>query len=459
MSPTGSRQRLEQEQRLGLRLSQQQVRYVRMLEMSGAEVVQDMRRELDENPALETRQEKELQEPSDTSAPAVLPVAAGSSTRRGEFVQPAAESESLYESLLRQLDTMNLPRQVDIAARYVAGNIDGNGYLRRDLPAIAMDILIAEGTEPSEAEMEGALMAVRGLDPAGVGATDLQSCMELQLERMPRTMVVTDALAIVSRQFDQLARRRFPRLLPMVGNDRARLDEALALLRRLNPKPGAAFGAADAANYVVPDFLIDVDDGEISISLSGNVPELALSASFSQAVADMERRGRDGRDQYVMTRYNDAREYIRILQRRQQTLMDVMTAIADFQKPYLLSRGDESLLRPMALRDVSARSGLDISVISRATRNKYVALPWTTVPLRFFFSESFDAGGSGAEVSGRGVEGAIRAAVENEDKRRPLSDDAICSMLRAQGYDVSRRTVSKYRDRLRIPVARLRAER
>ncbi|CDE07250.1 rNA polymerase sigma-54 factor [Prevotella sp. CAG:485] len=158
----------------------------------------------------------------------------------------------------------------------------------------------------------------------------------------------------------------------------------------------------------------------------------------------------------MVQRFNDAREYIRILQRRQQTLMDVMTAIVALQKPYFLSGGDDSLLRPMGLKDVAAQTGLDVSVISRATRNKYAQLPWDTVPLRFFFSEAFAQQGATAEVSGRGVEQAIRRIVDAEDKRHPLSDENICRLLAADGFTVSRRTVSKYRDRLQIPVARLR---
>ena len=308
--------------------------------------------------------------------------------------------------------------------------------------------------------MEQALEAVRSLDPPGVGAESLRQSMELQLRRMAPSTERDDALRIVERHFDRLAARRFSQLRPDAGDDPTRLERALALLRRLNPKPGAPFGGERAeATYVEPDFLVDVGGDDIRVSLAGSIPELALSQSFAQAVRDMDRRRGAGRDPYVVQRFNDAREYLRILERRQQTLMDVMTAIVDLQRPYFLSLGDEALLRPMGLKDVAARSGLDVSVISRATKNKYAQMPWATVPLRFFFSEGFSSGNEGTVVSGRGVEQAIRKAVEGEDKRRPLSDEAICKILRADGYDVSRRTVSKYRDRLGIPAARLRATR
>ena len=248
MAHKGQGQRLEQEQRLGLRLSQQQVRFVRMLEMSGAEVVQDMRRELDENPALEVREggmaDTVHESDENVSDAYVSPVTASATTRRGEFISPAAEGESLYEALQRQLDTLELPAVVDMAARYIVGNIDGNGYLRRDLDGIAMDILIAEGEEPDRFQMERALDAVRGLDPAGVGAYDLRECMELQLRRMPPSPERNDALVIVSRYFGQLAKRHFDRMLPGVNGDRERLDRALALIRKLNPKPGGAFDSA-----------------------------------------------------------------------------------------------------------------------------------------------------------------------------------------------------------------------
>lgn len=460
--------RLEQELRMVQRLSQQQVRYVRMLEMSGAEAAQDVRRELDENPALELASpqdsndaDPQRNDDADTPLPVASPLS--SLTSRAEFFQPAAEQESLYESLERQLDTMELSHDVDMAARYLVGNLDANGYLRRAPQSVATDILLAEDHEPSAADMEKALEVVQSLDPPGVGASNLEESMRLQLLRMKPSQARTDAMKILKRHFDDLAHRRFNRLISATGNDRNRLDSALALLRRLNPKPGAAFAAHDTTSYISPDFLIEVDGDDIRVSLASNVPELALSQSFSNAVADMERRRTAGRDKYIMQRYADAREYMNILQRRQQTLLDVMTSIVSLQRPYFLSRGDESLLSPMGLRDVSEMTGLDVSVISRVSKNKYVSTPWDMVPVRFFFSESFSArpqgeGKATATVSGRGVEQAIRKVVEEEDKSHPLSDEAICNMLREQGYNVSRRTVSKYRDRLNIPVARLRTE-
>lgn len=454
-----SGQHLEQQQRLQQRLSSQQVRYVRLLEMSGSEVAQDLRRELDENAALEVSDEPQTAPNTSADAPAPwLPVVSPASgfTTRGEFIQPQAASESLYEYLDRQIDTLPLSADVARTARYIIGNLDANGYLRRSPASMATDMLLSEDYEPSPQVMEQSLRCVRSLDPAGVGAESLQQCMILQLERMKPSVARDDALRIVQRYFDRLAARRFAQLGVAVGDDSQRLSVALALLRRLNPKPGAPFGVREATNYVEPDFIITVDGGDIRVSLAGNIPELAVSQSFTQAMADMERRRASARDPYVVQRFNDAREYIRILQRRQQTLMDVMTAIVALQKPYFLSGGDDSLLRPMGLKDVAAQTGLDVSVISRATRNKYAQLPWDTVPLRFFFSEAFAQQGATAEVSGRGVEQAIRRIVDAEDKRHPLSDENICRLLAADGFTVSRRTVSKYRDRLQIPVARLR---
>lgn len=460
-----NRQGIEQQLRLGQRLSQQQVRFVRLLEMSDTEAAQDVRRELDENEALEVADEPSVPSSQQPQEPVQgtgwLPVVAPGSglTMRGEFIQPQAADESLYEALERQLDTLGLPPEVDRTARYIVGNIDANGYLRRSPQAMATDMLLNEDFEPTPEQMAQALVAVRSLDPAGVGAESLQQSMELQLRRMAPGTERDDALRIVERHFDRLAARRFSQLRPDTGDDTGRLERALALLRRLNPKPGASMGSdREVASYVEPDFVIDVEGEDVRVSLTGNVPELMLSQSYAQAVADMDRRRGARRDPYVMQRYNDAREYMRILQRRQQTLMDVMTAIVDLQRSYFLSRGDEALLRPMGLKEVSARTGLDVSVISRATKNKYAQMPWATVPLRFFFSEGFATSGEGDVVSGRGVEQAIRQAVENEDKRHPLSDEAICALLRKGGFDVSRRTVSKYRDRLGIPVARLRSE-
>lgn len=473
--PGKQENRLDQELRLSQRLSQQQVRYVRMLEMTDAEVAQDVRRELDENPALETADPVQPSAPAadDKSVMQFFPVSAplSATTSRQEFFQPAAEQDSLYDYLNRQLLTMELTPDVALAAKYLVGNIDANGYLRRATAAVATDILLTEDREPSEQDMQRALQVVQSLDPPGVGAGSLEECMRLQLYRMPPSQSRNDALKIIERRFDDLAHRRLTKLLSATGADRRRLEEALALLRRLNPKPGAPFADHETPSYISPDFFIDVERDDIRVSLAMNVPELALSASFSKAVAEMERRRDAGRDKYIMQRYADAREYMRILERRQQTMMDVMTAIVKLQKPYFLSRGDDSLLRPMGLRDVSRITALDVSVISRVSKNKYVSMPWGMVPVRHFFSESFSSRhNTDSEnvadtpsphtdtVSGRGVESAIRAVVDNEDKRHPLSDEAICSLLRKKGFDVSRRTVSKYRDRLNIPVARLRVE-
>ncbi len=478
-------QSLTQEQSLSLRLTPQQLRYTRLLEMTSAELDEAVERELEANPALEARE---------APRPAEGEGRAGSlSFRRGReeegtpFVIPDA-APSLYDILDEQLDSMTLPETVGKAARYIVASLDTNGYLRRDLPLLVNDMAINHGLDVTEEEARQALEAVQGLEPHGVGARSLQETLLLQLMAMPRTQTRDDAVRIVEEQFEAFTKRHYPRIASQLGYSAERVEQAIALITGLNPKPGAAVGggAHDTARAIVPDIILERDqDGELSMALNNSFPELAIQQSFARAAADMEaharerkaRPGRDGEREFVMTNYNDARDFIRILSQRQKTLMQVMTAIMTLQKDYFATE-DVYALRPMMLKDIASLTSLDMSVISRATMGKYVATPWGTFPLKFFFSDSkgvsrpqasggepTDSGGSGVAdveeggeniITNRKIEARITQLVEAEDKRRPLSDEKIHRALAESGFDISRRTVAKYRDRLGIPVARLR---
>lgn len=463
MSSSG--QSLALDQRLTMRLSAQQLRYVKLLEFNAPELEEAVDRELEDNPALEIVETAEAAAPE---PPRWLgtPASYSSQPDDGAFdFAPPDSGETLYESLMRQLSERNLSPEVMQAAEYVVGNLDSNGYLRRPLTGIVNDMAFGPGIEVSMADAEKALENVRDLEPYGVGASDLRECLEIQLRHMPESSQRDDALKIIKEQFEAFSMKHTHRIITALKLDAERVKEAIALIVSLNPKPGASVNPdSERANVIIPDLVVTNDDGILAVALNNRIPELAIDRSFAEAVKEMEanatsrRKARKG-NEFIVTRYNDARDFIKILRQRQETLVNVMTAIMKLQKEYFLTQ-DVYRLQPMMLKDIAALTGYDISVVSRATNNKYVSTPWGVFPLRFFFSDSItDEDDAGTDsLTNRKIEAEISALVEKEDKRHPLSDEKIRQEMEARGYDVSRRTVAKYRDRQGIPVARLRRE-
>jgi len=448
---------LQQEQKLTQRLSQSQILFVRMLEMNSLEAEEAVKKEIEDNPALEAKESDAGQPASDDSAdsPALLNTL-GTTTSRGEMYETSDSSESLLDYLMSQLRQISIEDEnVRCAAEYIIGTLDSNGYMTRSPEGIADDLLFKENIEMDISAVRDALDIVRSLDPPGVGATNIRDCMLIQLRQKKRIQKVADAINIVEHHFDALSKKHYHKILSAAKFDEERLQSALNTITSLNPKPGASFGGGSAG--IVPDFIVESREGEPFLILNNKIPELGIEASFSQAARLMGKnaaRRKNEDAQYINTRVGEAKEFIRIILRRQQTLMDVMSAIVTFQHEYFTTE-DESTLRPMALKDIAALTNFDIPTISRATNNKYISTPKGTFPLRYFFSESFSQGGD-ETASGRKIEDAIRKLVNAEDKHRPMSDEQLSRRLIAMGYDVSRRTVSKYRDRLGIPVARLR---
>lgn len=446
----------EQTQKLQQRLTSQQVRYVRLLEMNEQEAEAAVARELDDNPALavaedapvEPRREGRYYTSSRPNAePDWTPVAAD-------------DSVTLYDYLYAQVGELVLPEGVRRAALYVIGNLDSNGYLQRSPRAMIDDMAISEDMEVDTATMDEALKVVRSLDPAGVGAVDLQQTLALQLDRLPASQRRDDAMRIVGEGFEQFVMKHIPKLVTRLKLPAGRVEQAVELIRTLNPKPGSTIesGRSSMATAVVPDFQIDTsDDGEITVGFNSSIPSLAVEESFEQAYRRLQATAetrKAGDSRFVVSRYRDARDFIYLLKQRRDTLYSVMTAIISLQRDYFLSC-DERDLKPMTLKDVASIIKMDVSTVSRATAGKYVATPCGVVPLRFFFSEGYDDA-DGGKISARTVQAALRELIEKEDKHHPLSDEALCRMLSQRGYDVSRRTVAKYRDRLGLPVARLR---
>ncbi|MDE6498857.1 MAG: RNA polymerase factor sigma-54 [Muribaculaceae bacterium] len=475
---------LTQQQRLQQRLHPEQMLYGRLLEMSAPEIEDEVRRVVDENPALieqpaDTRAEhsgdsesgsdhfgesaEELQR-ADYGSDDEVPFYRYDGGNRGAeapgFDMPApAPGLTLAESLKAQLADCHLSPQDRVVAEYVVDNLDDNGYLTRSPRAMADDMSATSGVEMEADAFRRMLDVVRSLDPAGVGAVDLRDCMLLQLERIePVTPAVENAIKIVRDHFDAFSKRHAERIKTSMGIDEKDLAEAVDVIRSLDPKPGAgADNSTDSrTRYIVPDFTVEVEaDGRTTVALNGRTPELAIEESFmpDENMAAGSRRDREAYA-FVRARYDEARSFIKMLDARGRTLMDVMRAIAARQHRFFIT-ADPGDIRPMILRDIAADTGYDLSVISRATAGKYVATPAGIYPVKMFFNESpvDDADTSSHELMEK-----IKQLISAEDKGHPLSDEALRDALAAEGYDIARRTVAKYRERMGVPVARLRKE-
>lgn len=472
---------LSARQRLQQSLSPLQVRYFKMLEMSEARVEDEVRRELDENPALEiadrtsdseltsdsfgeTAEEMQLADyRSEDDIPAYRFEARNHSADDRHFEPVAVESEgTLLDSLRSQLALTGLEDADMAIGNYIIGNIDDNGYLTRTPDIMADDLAMISGADITPADVRRVLDIVRGLEPAGIGAIDLRECLLLQLRRMQPTAAVDAAREIVAHYFDLFSKKHYDHIIAATSMSRETLRNAIDTIRTLNPKPGGELGgdpAADRLRHISPDFAVETDpDGQITVSLLSNTPELAVERTFAadgSVNPDIRRRESPDTDAFIRRQRDSAQDFIRILKMRSETLMRVMTAITSLQRRFFLT-GNEADIRPMILKDVSAVTGDDQSVISRATAGKYVTTPWGIFPLKHFFNERFSA--DDPDTSSREIHAALKSIIDNEDRSRPLSDDAISSALASRGFDVARRTVTKYREQLGYPVARLRRE-
>ena len=452
------------EQKLQQRLAPLQVQFVRLLEMNGPEVEEEVRREVDDNPALEevdaTPEENRYEDPTP-----YYRLHINNSSPDDNPYEPviAATGDTLQEMLTRQLTEQGMePRQLRIA-EYIIGNIDSNGYLTRDLNLIVNDLAINAAIDATRDEVRRVADAIRACDPAGVGAVDLRDCLLLQLRRIPDPDEATrHATEIVADYFDLFSKKHYDRLRAAMGVDADRLRDAIGVITSLNPKPGSGIGSdsnADAIQAVTPDFTVEVDADQISVALANSIPELRIEQSFRLDAPDTTASAAGSREReaqaFIRRKSEDAANFIKVLKMRQETLFKVMTAIVRLQRDFFTGGDDESLIRPMILKDVAARTGLDLSVISRATTGKWVATAHGVYPLKMFFNERVT---DETDASAHEVLSALRAIIDDEDKRHPLSDEALTARLSAQGYDIARRTVAKYRERLGLPVARLRRE-
>lgn len=470
-----------------LSLSPLQIQYARALEMTGPEFEEEVRRTLDDNPALEKvddstllplndlgqtadtfnetaeqMQMADFRNDEDTPNWQLGGQASRGSSAPGFETFAEAQPETLFDHLRTQLSEIQLTAREKALGEYIIGDIDDNGYLTRTPIQMANDLTFDAGVDTTASEIEHLLKIIRRFDPPGVAAGNLRESLMIQLEALNNVdpTIRADAMSIASDHFETFARKHFDRLGSATGLGNQRAMRAVELLRSLNPKPGATFGRVDSSErlrQITPDFEIEPNDnGRVTMSMNNNIPQLRIETSFNIDDIDVrsKRRGADEALAFIKRKRDEAADFIRTARMRQETLWNVMSAIVKFQSDFFRS-GDPADLRPMVLRDISAMTDYDLSVISRAASGKYVATPHGTYPLKFFFNEKPK---ENTDVSSHQILEALKKTIDSEDKRHPLSDDALAKILSEKGFDIARRTVTKYRERLSLPVARLRRE-
>lgn len=463
------------QQSLSQQINLQAVALGRLLAMNTPEFEDAVRRELDDNPALEIADSDIDRTENDTGADTSGEQYYSDDTSGdddgddddfmpsdgyGSGVEAASYTADDYRSIAdivmeRLSAEYKLSDSDAVIARYFAGSLDDNGYLTRPPADIADDIAIAQGFEPDPARVRAIYHALRTLDPAGIGATDLRDCMLLQLDRLPADAPgVADASDIVKNHYDLLSKLHYDRLMTRTGLSRRQLEQAFHVIRSLNPKPASALGTVtttDRVQHVTPDYILSYDaiDDRFTLSLNGIVPELQIEESFrTDSVPDGDTAA------FIRSKRTAARQFIRLVELRALTLMAIGRAIVSRQRDFFTT-GDKAMIRPMVLRDIQADTGFDLSVISRATSGKYILAPTGTYPLKMLFNEHRQ---DDTDLSTHRILQVLRQAISAEDKRSPLSDQALSDLLAEQGFDVARRTVAKYRQQLGYPVARLRRQ-
>ena len=374
------------------------------------------------------------------------------------------DTTSFYDKLKEQMDMQVLSDKEKQVMEYLIGSLDDDGLLRKDLDSISDELAIYHNLDVDEKDVEHVLHILQTFDPAGVGARSLQECLLLQVKRMPRGVLRKTLEEIFTDYFDEFTKKHWDKIKTGLELNDTQLETVQEEIRKLNPKPGASMGETEGRNMqqITPDFIVDTnDDGTITFTLNrGNIPQLTVSPSFTDMIdtykknkANMSRSDKEAL-LYAKEKVDKAQGFIEAIKQRRHTLIVTMKAIIDIQRQFFLD-GDEADLKPMILKDVADRTGLDISTISRVSNVKYAQTKWGTFPLKFFFTDGYTTE-SGEEMSTRKIKIALQELIEHEDKKKPLSDDTLAKTLKEKGFPIARRTVAKYREQLGIPVARLR---
>ena len=477
------------QQKLLQKLSPQQIQVIKLLELPTLQLEERIKKELEENPVLEegtteedfteNKQAEESTEPdtnkeeftledymNDEDIPSYkLNTQNYSKDDKHEEI-PFSGGTTFHETLISQLGLRILSPEKAALAEYLIGNIDEDGYLRREIDNIVDDLAFSTGIETSFEELVEILRVIQDFDPAGVGARDLQECLLLQISRKGKhNPDVKLAHLILKKHFEEFTRKHYDKIQKRVGVDDEDFKCAIDEILKLNPKPGSAFHnpMVKASPTIIPDFILEEEDGDLRLSLNArNVPELHVSKAYSEMLEDYagnkKNRTKEQKDavMFVKQKLDSAKWFIDAIKQRQNTLLLTMNAIIDFQRKYFMD-GDEKKLKPMILKDIADITNLDISTISRVSNSKYIQTHFGIFSLKYFFSEGLQTD-SGEEVSTREIKKILQECINKEDKKKPLTDDRLAAILKEKSYKIARRTVAKYREQLNIPVARLRKE-
>lgn len=490
-------QKLSQEQVQVQRAHQNQVILGQLIEMNDEEIKDRIEMELDDNPALEQADSNELEENfpkddadegndkaaevgRDNDDPFESPYTQSDDdyTDRNDdglsFIQthrrqkvgaqgyrpPVVSEESMYEVLMNQVRERDLDERQMLIAEYIIGEIDDDGLMRRPVTSICGDIISRENEFVTPQEVQEVLEVIHDLEPAGIGASSPRECIMLQIEDMKGVdpEVGQTAYDIINHHFAAYEKHHYDKILNDMRIDKELFHKADQIIKRTNPRPGNIFSSGermDNATHITPDFVVTTENDKLQLIVVNDIPELQISESYQieyqRIVARKSSKERD-EDVLIKRQFENANNFIKLLKLRQEKLFNIMKAIMLKQQEFFLT-GDIMTLKPMVLNDIAQATGYDVSTVSRAHQNKYVDTNWGIFDLKFFFSSGFD---ENDQVSSRAIKDALRLIVDNEDKKRPLSDEQLCKRLQEMGFPIKRRTVAKYRDTLNIPVARQR---
>jgi RNA polymerase sigma-54 factor len=480
-------------QQLNLKLSQklspQQIQLMKLIQLPTQAFEQRLKQEMEENPALEGGKEEKDDYEEDFAADDYQEDDPGNETIEAEIdvdeylsddeipnyrlqannysaddedrQVPYASGTSFTQFLKTQLSTLRLDDTEKEIAEFLVGSVDESGYIRRSIQDIVDDLAFTQNVYTDEPTVERVLKYVHELDPAGVGARSLQECLLIQLNRREPTKQVDLAADIIERSFDQFSKKHYQKLLSKHDVSEDELRDAIEVIEHLNPKPGGAYaGNTRMVEHVIPDFTIKIVDGELELSLNGrNAPEMHVSKDYSEMLKGYKESREKSKAQkdavmFIKQKLDAAKWFIEAIKQRQTTLFVTMSAIMNYQKEYFLT-GDERNLKPMILKDIADEIDMDVSTVSRVANSKYVDTPYGTILIKNFFSESMK-NDQGEDVSTREIKKILEMTIEDENKKKPLTDEKLAQMLKEKGYPIARRTVAKYREQLDIPVARLR---
>ena len=475
--------------KLSQKLSPQQIQLMKLIQLPTQAFEQRLKQEMEENPALESGKEDsefddKFDEFDNTQDDYEETEQIGEDINVDEYLSdddipdyrtqvnnysaddedrdiPFAAGTSFTQYLTTQLNTFRLNDHERDIAEFLVGSIDESGYIRRALSDISDDMAFTQNVFTDEKTIEKVLHIVHQLDPAGVGARNLQECLSIQLHRKEKNPDVELAIKIIDSAFDQFTKKHYKKLIQKFDITELQLKDAIEEIERLNPKPGGSYaGNNRIVEHIVPDFAITIVDGELELTLNGrNAPELHVSREYSNMMKGYKEAKDKSKSQkdavmFIKQKLDAAKWFIEAIKQRQQTLFVTMSSIMHYQKEYFLT-GDERKLRPMILKDIADEIEMDVSTVSRVANSKYVDTPYGTKLIKEFFSESM-TNDQGEEVSTREIKKILETVIEDENKRKPLTDERLAAILLEKGYPIARRTVAKYREQLDIPVARLR---